>query len=95
MSNRMVAVWVADAGFPGLRDPERGKSELRRAVCRITSGRVVSKPLYGKCHRKYTALGRGERTVRAVLLEPDARAKQAQAVRSPRVEALGKGEKVR
>jgi hypothetical protein len=51
----MVAVWLVDAGFPGLRDPERGKSELRRAVCRITSGRVASRPLYGKCHRKYTA----------------------------------------
>jgi len=55
MSNRMVAVWLVDAGFPGLRDPERGKSELHRAVCRITSGRVASRPLYGKCHREYTA----------------------------------------
>ena len=33
-----------------------GKSELRRAVCRITSGKPVSKPADGKCHRKYTAL---------------------------------------
>jgi len=33
----------------------RGKSELRRAVCRITSGRVESSPFDGKCHRKHTA----------------------------------------
>src|SRR5437667_6285608 len=35
-----------------------GKSELRRAVCRITSGRVDSSPLDGKCHRKHTASSR-------------------------------------
>jgi len=29
MSDRMVAVWAVDAGIPGLRAPERGKSELR------------------------------------------------------------------
>src|SRR5882757_8143079 len=58
MSDRMVAVWVVDAGIPGLHVPERGKSELHRAVCRITSGRVSSSSLYGKCHREYTALGR-------------------------------------
>jgi hypothetical protein len=33
----------------------RGKSELRRAVCRITSGTAGSSRLDGKCHRKYTA----------------------------------------
>src|SRR5579863_9733139 len=45
----------------------RGKSELRRAVCRITSGRapapVWTESLDGKCHRKYTAsafTGRGK-----------------------------------
>ena len=32
-----------------------GKSELRRAVCRITSGTADSSPLDGKCHRKHTA----------------------------------------
>ena len=31
-----------------------GKSELRRAVCRITSGVPVSRPEYGQCHRKHT-----------------------------------------
>ena len=36
--------------------------------------------LDGKCHRKYTAAGRVSETVRAVLLQPDARVKQAQAV---------------
>jgi len=64
MLDRMVAVWVVDAGFlPGLRGPERGKSELHRAVCRITSGRVLWRRVFGaalewldgKCHRKYTA----------------------------------------
>ena len=41
----------------------RGKSELRRAVCRITSGRLGSSVVDGKCHRKYTAsafTGRGK-----------------------------------
>jgi hypothetical protein len=35
---------------------EGGKSELQRAVCRITSGRLASRSADGKCHRKYTAL---------------------------------------
>jgi hypothetical protein len=39
--------------------------------------------LDGKCHRKYTAAGRVSETVRAVLLQPDARVKQAQAVAEP------------
>ena len=40
----------------------RGKSELHRAVCRITSGQPVSKPVDGKRHRKYTARkGKGEK----------------------------------
>ncbi len=34
---------------------EGGKSELRIAVCRITSGRLTSKSVDGKCHRKHTA----------------------------------------
>src|SRR5437762_7633515 len=41
-----------------------GKSELRRAVCRITSGRLGSSPADGQCHRKYTAplrQGKGEK----------------------------------
>ncbi len=32
-----------------------GKSELRRAVCRITSGTEASKPLDGQCNREHTA----------------------------------------
>ena len=43
---------------------ERGKSELRRAVCRITSGRMDLNPFDGKCHRKHTApacRGKGEK----------------------------------
>ena len=32
-----------------------GKSELRRAVCRITSGRAGSSRFDGKCHREHTA----------------------------------------
>jgi len=48
------------------RDAGRGKSELRRAVCRITSGRADSSPFDGKCHRKDTAQifidkGKGEK----------------------------------
>src|SRR5258707_6572953 len=40
---------------PGLQEIERGKSELRRAVCRITSGKAGSSLSDGKCHREYTA----------------------------------------
>jgi hypothetical protein len=51
------------AGGPGgrcrkLRASEAaggGKSELRRAVCRITSGTWASRPMDGQCHRKDTA----------------------------------------
>jgi len=44
----------------------RGKSELHRAVCRITSGRAGSSPFDGKCHREHTArvftdAGKGEK----------------------------------
>jgi len=35
----------------------RGKSELRRAVCRITSGIWASRLKDGKCHREDTAAG--------------------------------------
>src|ERR1700687_1636981 len=47
-------------------DAGRGKSELRRAVCRITAGRPGSRPVDGKCHRKHTATafagwGKGEK----------------------------------
>jgi hypothetical protein len=51
-------------GFPGLREKEGGKSELHRAVCRITSGMAGSSPLDGKCHREDTASlqrGKGEK----------------------------------
>src|SRR5271154_300984 len=59
-----------DGRFPRLhwkrRDAGRGKSELHRAVCRITSGRADSSPFDGKCHRKHTAriftdVGKGEK----------------------------------
>src|SRR6266568_5613142 len=43
------------AGSSGNRDAGGGKSELRRAVCRITSGTWASKPMDGQCHRKDTA----------------------------------------
>ncbi len=43
----------------------RGKSELRRAVCRITSGTPGLSLADGKCHRKHTARrqrrGKGEK----------------------------------
>jgi hypothetical protein len=43
-----------------------GKSELRRAVCRITSGTEVSRPLDGQCNREHTAKfgGASQRKVR-------------------------------
>ena len=50
--------WVGSrTGRSLLKD--RGKSELRRAVCRITSGRALALlwagSFDGKCHRKHTA----------------------------------------
>ena len=39
-----------------------GKSELRRAVCRITSGTEGSNPLDGQCNREGTASRKRERT---------------------------------
>jgi hypothetical protein len=49
-TGRSLPEILAQAGVAG-----RGKSELRRAVCRITSGTRASKPADGECHRKYTA----------------------------------------
>ena len=46
----VAAVGVAQAMSDG-----GGKSELRRAVCRITSGMWASRPADGQCHRKDTA----------------------------------------
>jgi hypothetical protein len=37
-----------------------GKSELRRAVCRITSGRLALRPVDGQCHREHTASASAE-----------------------------------
>src|SRR5260370_33788862 len=81
MPDRMVAVFPRTLGFPQAARQEGGKSELRRAVCRITSGRTGSSSFDGKCHREHTASG--ERSARAVSLEPDARAKQAKTVAEP------------
>jgi hypothetical protein len=52
--NGGVGSWTGRS-LPASSDAGRGKSELRRAVCRITSGRVGSSPFDGKCHRKHTA----------------------------------------
>ena len=42
-------------------DDGGGKSELRRVVCRITSGTLALRPADGKCHREYTAATLGSR----------------------------------
>jgi len=77
-----------------------GKSELRRAVCRITSGMWASRPADGQCHRKDTASA----TPLAILrnrarasLEPQYPSWPACRVRSPlrQLQRRGKGEKVR
>src|SRR5215475_5367920 len=52
--NLFVGSWTGRS-LPVLSGAGRGKSELRRAVCRITSGRMGSSPFDGKCHRKHTA----------------------------------------
>jgi hypothetical protein len=52
--NDPVGSWTGRS-LAASSDAGRGKSELRRAVCRITSGRPGSSPSDGKCHRKYTA----------------------------------------
>jgi hypothetical protein len=46
---------VAAGGRAQARFAGGGKSELRRAVCRITSGTRISKSVDGQCHRKDTA----------------------------------------
>jgi len=85
MSDRMVAVWAVDAGDSRAARPRERKvrtpqssvpDNVREGALVVRFGAALER-LDGKCHRKYTAAGRGERTVRAVLLEPDARAKQA------------------
>ena len=58
--SRYTSYWqedraVAAGGRAQARFAGGGKSELRRAVCRITSGTWASKPMDGQCHRKYTA----------------------------------------
>jgi hypothetical protein len=83
----MVAVLIVNAGDsraarPGerkVRTPESNVPDNVREGGFKAIRRKVPQRIYR--HRP------GERTVRAVLLEPDARAKQAQAVQSPRVEA--------
>jgi hypothetical protein len=55
----MAAAAVLEVLYTGFDrvagDGRGGKSELRRTVCRITSGQPVSRPVDGKCHREYTA----------------------------------------
>jgi hypothetical protein len=63
--NDSVGSWTGRS-LPASSDTGRGKSELHRAVCRITSGRPGSSPSDGKCHRKHTArtfrgAGKGEK----------------------------------
>ena len=51
---KVAGGWAIAAGeFERLAG--RGKSELRRAVCRITSGTGASRLRDGKCHRENTA----------------------------------------
>ena len=57
MLDRMVAVLLWTPEFLWAAQGERGKSELRRAVCRITSGTPALRLVDGKCHREYTAFG--------------------------------------
>ena len=91
MSNRMVAVLVVNAGFsraarPGgrkVRTPQSSVPDNVREGALVARFGAALERLDGKCHRKYTAAGRVSETVRAVLLEPDARVKQAQAVAEP------------
>ena len=49
-----VGSWTGRS-LPALSGAGRGKSELLRAVCRITSGKSCSSATDGKCHRKHTA----------------------------------------
>src|SRR5258708_4841815 len=52
---------AANAGNSQAARREGGKSELPRAMCRITSGRAPSRALDGKCHREDTAPGASPR----------------------------------
>ena len=89
--DRAVAAGVLrEAGAAG-----GGKSELRRAVCRITSGTWASRPMDGQCHRKDTAsatpLSGGHPWKRNTRVGPACR------VRLPlrKLQRRGKGEMVR
>ena len=46
---------LVNTGFGQVAQAGRGKSELHRAVCRITSGRQPVRAVDGKCHREDTA----------------------------------------
>jgi len=95
MSDRTVAVLVVNAGDSRAARPGGRKVRTPQSSVpdNVREGGV--KATLRKVPQRIYRLGPGERTARAGSLQPDARAKQAQAMRSPRVEAYGKGEKVR
>ncbi len=74
-----------------------GKSELRRAVCRITSGTRASRLVDGQCHRKETASatplphGRGPPWRRKTQVGPACR----ECLPLRQLQRRGKGEMVR
>ena len=80
----MVAVPVADAGIPRaarleerkVRTPQSSVPDNVRDASFKAGGRKVPQ-------KTYRPASRGERTVRAVLLEPDARAKQGASLAEP------------
>jgi hypothetical protein len=83
MSNRMVAVWVADAGVSRAALPRERKVRTPQSSVpdNVREGGV--KATLRKVPQRIYRRRPGERTVRAVLLEPGARVKQAQAVAEP------------
>src|SRR4051794_39962242 len=55
LSTRIMESKQVDRTVAAARKRGGGKSELRRAVCRITSGLPASRLEDGQCHRKHTA----------------------------------------
>src|SRR5438270_29021 len=83
MSDRMVAVWVVDAGVSRAARPRERKVRTPQSSVPDNVREGGFKATLRKVPQKIYRRRPGERTARAVLLEPDARAKQAQAVAEP------------
>jgi hypothetical protein len=87
MSDRMVAVWVVDAGDSRAARPRERKVRTPQSSVPDNVREGEFKLTLRKVPQRIYRLGPGERTAKAGSLEPDARAKQAQACGAQNVRA--------